>query len=220
MAKSPATASRNTRDARRIGAREKLLAAALGLIRLNGFAATSVDALCAEAGVTKGAFFHHFASKEALGVAAAAHWSEVTGALFRDASYHEHADPLDRIFAYLEFRRALIRGAPAEFTCLVGTMVQERFAQSDAIRAACAESIFGHAETLEADFEAAIAAAGLEGEADARSLARHTQAALQGGFILAKASGGPAAAADSVDHLRRYLELLFGRPPPVRARAS
>jgi TetR/AcrR family transcriptional regulator, transcriptional repressor for nem operon len=44
----------------------------------------------------------------------------------------------------------------------------------------------------------------------AKSLALHTQAVLQGAFILAKATGGAAIAADSIDHLRRYIELLFG----------
>ena len=43
----------------------------------------------------------------------------------------------------------------------------------------------------------------------ARSLALHTQAVLQGAFILAKAKGTADMAADSVDHLRRYIELLF-----------
>ena len=32
----------------------------------------------------------------------------------------------------------------------------------------------------------------------------------KGAFILAKAKGGPEAAMESVDHLRRYVELLFG----------
>ena len=43
----------------------------------------------------------------------------------------------------------------------------------------------------------------------AESLALHTQAVLQGAFILAKAKGGATIAADSIDHLRRYVELLF-----------
>jgi TetR/AcrR family transcriptional repressor of nem operon len=43
----------------------------------------------------------------------------------------------------------------------------------------------------------------------ARSLALHTQAVLQGAFILAKAKGDAAVAAESIDHLRRYLVLLF-----------
>lgn len=34
-------------------------------------------------------------------------------------------------------------------------------------------------------------------------------AVLQGAFILAKAKGGAEIAAASVDHLHRYIELLF-----------
>ena len=60
-------------------AKDKLLGAALALFREKGFTATTVDDLCARAGVTKGAFFHHFKTKEDVGVAAADHWSAVTG---------------------------------------------------------------------------------------------------------------------------------------------
>ena len=44
---------------------------------------------------------------------------------------------------------------------------------------------------------------------DAESLALHIQAVIQGAFILAKATGDPQVAADRLDHLRRYLTLLF-----------
>jgi hypothetical protein len=44
----------------------------------------------------------------------------------------------------------------------------------------------------------------------AKSLALHTQAVIQSAFILAKATGGAEIAADSIDHLRRYIEMLFG----------
>lgn len=190
------------------GARGKLLQAALNVIRAKGFSATTVDDICAAAGVTKGAFFHHFESKEALGVAAAQYWSEMTGALFTAAPYHALPDPLDRVLAYVDFRAALLDGPLEAITCLAGTMVQEVFATHPAIRAACQASIMGHAATLEADIAAAMVLHGVT-SCTPRSLALHTQAVLQGAFILAKASGGPEIAAESVAHLKRYFQLLF-----------
>lgn len=47
------------------------------------------------------------------------------------------------------------------------------------------------------------------GDWTAESLALFMQAVLQGAFILAKAKSGVAVARESIDHLCRYLELLF-----------
>ena len=47
--------------------RERILDAAQGLVLERGFAGTSIDAVLDEASVTKGAFFHHFPSKDELG---------------------------------------------------------------------------------------------------------------------------------------------------------
>jgi len=197
---------------KKASAREKIIDAALAVIRAKGYAATTVDDLCAAAGVTKGAFFHHFKSKDDLAVAAADYWSEWTGSLFAGAPYHAHRDPLDRLLGYIDFRKALLTGKVPEFTCLVGTMVQEAYDSHPAIREACARSILGHAEKLETDIMAAIKARRLKPKWTARSLALYTQAVLQGAFILAKATGGPQVAAESIDHLRRYVEMLFNRP--------
>ena len=190
----------------------RLLEAARDVIRQQGFAATSVDDLCQAAEVTKGAFFHHFATKEALGIAAAEFWAETSGALFAGAPYHAPRDPLDRVLAYIDFRRSLIGGDVFEWTCLVGTMVQEVYEASPAIRDACADAILGHAGTLEPDIQAAVDLHGLSADWTTESLARHTQAVLQGAFVLAKATNDPSVALESIDHLRRYIELLFQGP--------
>jgi len=196
-----------------LSARDKLLTAGFAVIRSRGYSGTTVDELCAAAGVTKGAFFHHFKSKEALGVAAADYWSEFTGALFASAPYHDHADPLDRVLGYIDFRRQLLAGELPDYTCLVGTMVQETYLTAPAIRDACHASILGHAQTLAPDILAAMNARGMKGTGwTAESLALHTQAVLQGAFILAKAEDSVSVAIDSVDHLKRYVTLLFSQP--------
>jgi TetR/AcrR family transcriptional repressor of nem operon len=193
----------------RSSARQKLLNAARSLIREKGYCATTVDELCAKAAVTKGAFFHHFKTKDALGVAVANDWSESTTAFFETAPYQKHSDPLDRILGYLDFRKALLKGELAEFTCLVGTLLQEVYETSPEIRAACEASITGHAAMIATDIAGAMKRYRIRGSWSAESLALHTQAVLQGAFILAKAKQSAAIAAASIDHLHRYIELLF-----------
>ena len=203
-------------DPERGDARTRLLEAARDVIRSKGFTATTVSDLCEAAGVTSGAFFHNFKSKEAMGVAAAEYWAETTSEFFRAAPYHAHKDPLDRVLGYIDFRGAIIDGELAEFTCLVGTMAQEVYRTHPDIRDACAASILGHAVTLESDIAAAVASRGIRADWTPASLARHTQAVLQGAFILAKATGDREVARESVDHLRRYVELLFQTAPSKR----
>jgi TetR/AcrR family transcriptional repressor of nem operon len=194
------------------GARSKLLDAAFSIIRRKGYAATSVDELCARAGVTKGAFFHHFPSKDSLAIAAVNQWRDMSAGLFAAAPYHGFDDPLDRVLGYLEFRKAMLRGDVAEFSCLAGTMVQEAYETHPDIRHACDASIGGHAAEVESDIADAMKRYHIRAPWTAASLALHTQAVLQGAFILAKAKGNAAVAEASIDHLRRYIELLFRRP--------
>jgi TetR/AcrR family transcriptional repressor of nem operon len=44
----------------------------------------------------------------------------------------------------------------------------------------------------------------------AESLARHTQTVIQGAFVVAKAGNDADLAREALDHLDRYIRLLFG----------
>jgi TetR/AcrR family transcriptional repressor of nem operon len=190
--------------------RERILNKALFVIRERGLADTSIMDLCEAAGVTKGAFFHHFSSKEELAIEATRYWTKVTGGAFASAAYNEFEDPLDRLIAYIDFRATLIKNRSIpEFTCLLGTMAQEIYETQPLVREACHAGIDAHAATVAKLVEDAKAVHAPRASWSVESLALHTQAVIQGAFILAKAKSDPQIAIDSIIHLRRYVELLF-----------
>lgn len=71
--------TRRFRDPERT--RERLLQAAFREVRRTGFRSTGIDTILAATNVTKGALYHHFGSKEALGYAIV---DEVIAELVRD----------------------------------------------------------------------------------------------------------------------------------------
>lgn len=193
----------------------KLLDAAQNVFRAKGYAATTVDDICQTAGVTKGSFFHHFKSKEALTLEAATHWSTWTAALFAAAPYHAPKDPRDRVLGYVDFRAAILEGDVPEFTCLLGTLVQETYVTHPAIRAACDKGMSSHIANLIPDIEAAKQRYAPDAAWSSESVGYFIQCVLQGSFVFAKAKDGSEVARNNLSHLRRYLVNLF--PPLPRS---
>ena len=189
--------------------RTRILDAALSLIRSKGYTATTVDDICRVARLSKGSFFHHFESKEDLALAAAEHFATMADGLFAKAPYHAATDPLDRLLGYVDFRSAILRGTLPEFTCLLGTMVQETYETHPAIREACDRYISGHAADVAKDIAEAKRLYAPDAPWTSESLALFTQAVIQGSFILAKARHGPEIATECLAHMRRYLETQF-----------
>jgi TetR/AcrR family transcriptional repressor of nem operon len=199
--------------------RLRLVGATIDLVRTNGYGATRVEDVCAAAGVTKGSFFHHFASKEDLAIAAAAAWNENAARFFADAPYRLHRDPLDRLLGYVKFRKQIISGDLYEWTCYAGSTIQEVHETQPGIREACAESLRAHVGMLAGMIREALEAYPVP-RLVPEVLATHMQAVVQGAFIMAKASQDKQTAIDCIEHLHRYLELLFTPAPSARRKSS
>jgi TetR/AcrR family transcriptional regulator, transcriptional repressor for nem operon len=194
----------------------KLLDSALNVIRAKGYAATTVDDICHKAGVTKGSFFHHFKSKDELALAAAAHWGTMTEGFFASAPYHHSKDPLERLLGYVDFRASILGGELPDYTCLLGTLVQETYATHPDIRAACDLGMSTHIAAITRDIDAAKQLYVPNATWSAVSVGYFIQSVLQGAFIFAKAKQTADVAHESLAHLRSYLEVLFTPPKNLR----
>ena len=190
----------------------RLLDAALHVIRAKGYSAATVDDICGAAGVTKGSFFHHFKGKDDLALAAVEHFSTMADGLFATAPYRGLKDPLERLLGYVDFRAAILSGALPEFTCLLGTLVQETYDTHPAIRRACDRCMSSHIAALSRDVTLARQLYAPHAPWSVDSVGYFIQSVLQGAFIFAKAKQSPAVARESLAHLRRYLTLLFAQP--------
>jgi TetR/AcrR family transcriptional regulator, transcriptional repressor for nem operon len=196
----------------------KLLDAALHVIRAKGYTATTIDDICQHAGVTKGSFFHHFKSKDELALDSAAYWASTTEAFFAAASYHEASDPLQRLLGYIDFRISNLVGNLPDYTCLLGTLVQETYGTHPEIRVACDRGLSTHIALLTSDVEAAKRLYAPKATWSAESVGTFIQVVLQGSFIFAKSTQSPDIVRESLSHLRRYLEGLFNQPQQPKQR--
>lgn len=198
--------------------RAKLLDAARDVIRTKGYAGSTVDDICAAAGVTKGSFFHYFDSKEELGIAAIERFGAMAAILFASAPYRSASDPRDRVFGYVDFRVSLLQGEIPLYTCLIGTTVQEAYATHPNLRLACDRLLSEHVAELTRDLAAAKSRYAPDASWDPQSVGYFIQCVLQGGFIFAKATQSPEIATASLGHLRNYLVSLLGHPKTVNGK--
>ncbi len=191
--------------------KQKLVTAGASLMRVRGFNATAVDDICHEVGVTKGAFFHYFKTKDDLAKAALAHFSEEKAEVYRNAPFRKLPDPLDRVFGRLDFAIESARQNRLTRGCLIGALAQELSFTNPALREACREAF----EKITADFTADLVQAKAlhapRANIDPRSLAMLYVSTMQGSLMLAKAEESNQTLVDNLTQLRTHLELVFAQ---------
>ena len=199
--------------------REALVNAATGLFLRQGYTATSIDDVCAQSGVSKGALFHYFADKEALGRAALERWMAMGEQAFGNGAYLTIEDPVERALGLIDCAIEMSRMGPPG--CLIGIFTQELAPTNETVRQCCASSFARWVDHFEALIQAAKDARHPGSDLDPRGLAQHGLTVLQGSILLARAHGDVAIIEQQLRHFRHYLAMHFERATaPVRRRAS
>ena len=193
--------------------RKRILDAAQDIVLDRGFAATSVDAVLAEASVTKGAFFHHFPSKLELGRALLERYAAADEQLleeFMAAAEAQADDPAEQVVAFVrEFERVAGELPATQPGCLFVSFIYERQLAGEGSDDIIGTSIRQWRSRLLEKLEAAAAVHPPAADVDLPSLADQVFTTFEGGFILTRAMHDPAHLRAQLAHLRHYVELLF-----------
>jgi TetR/AcrR family transcriptional repressor of nem operon len=188
-------------------AREKLLSAGTELFRRQGYLGTTVDEICHSAGVTKGAFFHHFETKEMLAETCLGEWERRVVAMHESAPFQSIRKPREKLFACIDFFIGVFSNPDMFKSCLAGTTVQEISETHPVLRDAAQTCFVSGARLFQKLLDEAGRDAGVE--LDAASLAELWMATLQGSILLAKASRDEAVISGNLRHFKQYVESLF-----------
>jgi TetR/AcrR family transcriptional regulator, transcriptional repressor for nem operon len=194
--------------------RERILDSAERLIIDQGFAATTVDAVLAGAGATKGAFFHHFASKAELARALVDRYANADIAALEEFMTQAEAasdDPAEQVVAFVRlFEEAADQLASAQPGCLYVSYVYEKQLFDDGTNDLIVEAVVAWRERLREKLEQAANVHAPRIAVDLESLADQVFTIFEGGFILARTMRDQSRLRSQLAHLRHYLELLFG----------
>jgi TetR/AcrR family transcriptional regulator, transcriptional repressor for nem operon len=190
--------------------RRKLIEAATALMLRRGFNATTVDEICANAGVTKGSFFHHFENKDDIGQAVVKAWGEFGQSLYGEA-WKQPGEPLEEIHRLFDIMDGITR-RPEPCVCLVGMLTQELSGEHAGFRAACARELDIWTEMFRSRLEAARQQLKPAVNFDPAEVAWFLNSLWQGSALVGKARQSPELIRANVRLGRAYVDSLFANP--------
>ena len=187
--------------------KEKLVQSGIDLFRRTGYVATTVDDICREAGVSKGAFFHYFANKDALAEECLRVWEQRLSEMFEKSAGGAVKDPVERLFRSLDFFIDVFGNPQMGRSCLAGTIVQEVSESHPALREAANKCFTNGIQKFRGLLLDACRSRKLK--IDTESVARMFLATIQGSLLLTKASQDSSVTAENLRHYKRYVETLI-----------
>ncbi|MCS0603874.1 TetR/AcrR family transcriptional regulator [Streptomyces sp. LP11] len=171
----------------RVNTSERLIESTRELLWERGYVGTSPKAILERADAGQGSMYHHFTGKPDLALAAIRRTAEELRAT-AEAVLNGPGTPYERIEAYLLRERDVLRGCP------VGRLTMDPdVIASEELRAPVAETIARIRELIAEIVETGKRQGQFAPELDGQEIAAAVLATVQGGYVLARASGSPAA---------------------------
>ena len=193
--------------------KEKLMDIAERHIFLNGFAATLIEALIKEAGITKGGFFYHFDGKNALACALMQRYREQDVFLF--SSLFKRAeeltdDPLQQMLVFVKLLAEMMDNLEGLHPgCLVASFTYESHQVNEEVRAITADSVKDWRKLFKQQIEKINNHYTPKAESRSDDLADMLSTIIEGGIVVSRAVNDPQILVRQLMEYRVYIRLLY-----------
>ena len=193
--------------------REKILDAAQDLVLDRGYVGMTVEHVLDRVGITKGAFFHHFKTKDDLAKALLRRFAHRDAQVYsetRERAEKLSDDPLQQMLIFIRLFEDMFGELKEPYPgCLFASYLYELQQFDDETRGLIRDSFIKWRELLKEKFEAILRKYPAQTKVDAASLADAFTVVLEGAFITGKAMNEPEVVSEQLRHFRNYVELLF-----------
>ncbi len=196
--------------------RERILDSAQELVLDQGLSATSIDQILAAAGTSKGAFFHHFSSKNQLARAIVERYAESDVAFLDEFMARAEAtseDPAEQVVAFIRsFEEAAELMVTEQPSCLYVSYLFERQLFDDGTNDVIVDALLAYRGRLAEKIAAAVETRPPAIAVSPEALADHVTVTFEGAFVLARALGDPGIMRAQLGLVRKTVALVARRP--------
>jgi TetR/AcrR family transcriptional repressor of nem operon len=192
--------------------RDKILVESKALVFENGFSGTSIDQILERTGITKGAFFYHFKTKNLLAKALIEEFAKEDISHMNEAlekTERLEGDPLDRLLRFIQEFIDMMSNLKEPLGCLYASYTYEPSQFDQDILNHISETLLAWRTTMEQLLKDVLEEYDIKGDVDIRSLADHTVVIFEGAYVVSKALNEPNTTAEQLKHLKNYFRLLF-----------
>ena len=193
--------------------KDRLLDIAERSILLNGFAATSIEDLIKEAGITKGGFFYHFDGKNALAYALMQRYREqdafVFSGLFKRAEELTD-DPLQQMLVFVKLLAEMMADLEGLHPgCLVASFTYESHQVNEEVRKITADIVMDWRRLFKEQLDKIDAKYPANSDTSSDELADMLSTIIEGGIIVSRALNDPSILVKQLLEYRSYIKLLY-----------
>ncbi len=188
--------------------RERILGRMFQDIHKNGFQGLRADRVIADLGITKGALYHYFPSKDAIGLAVIAEIIEPSYLAFFRSLEHAKGHPIDLLKDHLQ--ELADKATPDEIYlgCPLNNLVQEMSPLNEDFRQRLKVVMDGMIHCTTRALERGVAQGQVKADADCAAVASFMAAGIEGAYSVAKVLKSLSSFHRNMQQLLNYLELF------------